>query len=76
MSETIELPTEVFARLRAEAARRSVSIDELVAELADQLLPAEPASTHHRLAFVAAGSSACGITPHIGQSLADGFGRD
>lgn len=40
MSGTFELSEETLSRLRAEAVRRGVSIDEVIAELAAQL-PAE-----------------------------------
>lgn len=35
---TLDLPDEVVARLRAEAARRGVTLDTLVGELASELL--------------------------------------
>lgn len=75
VSVTVDLPSEVVARLRAEAARRGVTIEVVIAELADQL-PTAMDSTRSTLAFVAAGASAGGITSHMEQSLADGFGRD
>lgn len=77
MSVTVELPAPLLARLRAEAARRGLSIDEVIADLAGQL-PAEngAVSRDRRLAFVAAGASEHGITPRIDELLADGFGRD
>lgn len=49
MSVSIDLPEHALARLRAEAARRGVSIDEVIADLADQL-PAGDAS-RRRLSF-------------------------
>lgn len=73
---TVELPADVLARLRAEAARRGVSIDELIAELADRLPAGDPPPARHRLAFVAAGASRDGITTRLEQTMADGFGRD
>lgn len=80
MSVTINLPADVLARLRAEAARRGVSLDELIAELAGQLPTHDTGETTgpspHRLAFVAAGASRDGITTRLEQTLADGFGRD
>lgn len=74
---TIDLPAPALARLRAEAARRGLSIDEVIAELAGQL-PAETsaATGKRRLAFVAAGASKYGITARIDELLADGFGAD
>jgi hypothetical protein len=75
VSVTVDLPGEVLARLRAEAARRGVSIDEVVADLAGQL-PGKAAAARRTPVFVGAGASGAGITPRIVQSLADGFGRD
>lgn len=73
---TVELPEEVLARLRAEAARRQISIDQLIAELV-AALPTEPGEPRRRkLAFVGAGASKAGITHQIDELLADGFGRD
>ncbi|MEO6468666.1 MAG: hypothetical protein ABIP21_06165 [Acidimicrobiia bacterium] len=40
MTVTLDLPAEAHARLQAEATRRGITLDQLVAELADQL-PAE-----------------------------------
>lgn len=37
MTVTLDLPDEVVARLRAEAARRGVTLDVLVGELASRL---------------------------------------
>jgi hypothetical protein len=53
MTVTIDLPDESLARLYAEAARRGVSIDVVIAELADQL-PADTTgsqSKRRRLSF-------------------------
>ena len=76
MTLSIELPEAAIARLRAEAVRRGVSVDEVIAELADQL-PAQPVEGgRRRLAFVGAGASAHGITDRIDDLLTDGFGRD
>ncbi|MFP5346047.1 MAG: CopG family transcriptional regulator [Actinomycetes bacterium] len=77
MSVTVDLPAEVLERLRAEAARRGLSIDEVIAELAEQLPTSTPTpSTQRTLAFVGAGASDGGITPYMERALADGFGRD
>ena len=75
---TVDLPDQALSRLRAEAVRRGVRIDEVIAELADQL----PADDEHasrdprRLAFLGAGASESGITPRLDELLADGFGRE
>ncbi len=53
MTLSIDLPEQALARLRAEAARRGVSIDDVIAELADQL-PAEASGVsvpRRRLSF-------------------------
>lgn len=74
MTLSIDLPDEALARLRAEATRRGVSVDTVIAELADQL-PAQTAK-RRKLALVGAGATAHGITTTIDQALAEGFGRD
>jgi hypothetical protein len=51
---TIDLSAEAHARLLAEATRRGITLDEVVAELAAQL-PAETAK--HRLSFIGIGAS-------------------
>ncbi len=43
MTVTLDLPAEAQARLQAEATRRGLTLDQLIAELADQL-PAETAA--------------------------------
>ena len=52
MSVTVELPEAALARLRAEAARRGVSIDEVIAELAAHLPAEDPLE-----AFIGCGAS-------------------
>jgi hypothetical protein len=49
---TIELPDDALARLRAEAARRGVSIGEVIAELAAHLPAEDPLE-----AFIGCGAS-------------------
>jgi len=39
---TLDLPDDVVARLQAEAARRNVSLDVLIAELAETLPSEDP----------------------------------
>ncbi|MFD0746898.1 hypothetical protein ACFQ1L_37535 [Phytohabitans flavus] len=75
MSVTLDLPDDAVERLAAEAARRGTELADVIAALAAQLPPAgRPVG--RRLAFVAAGASASGITPKMDELLADGFGRD
>jgi hypothetical protein len=76
MPVTIELPADAHARLDAEAARRGITLDELIAQLAEHL-PVQPTETPQRkLAFLAAGASKAGISDQIDELLQDGFGRD
>jgi hypothetical protein len=53
---TVDLPDELVARLRAEAARRRISVDAVIADFAAQLPAAEP-GPKHRLSFVVLGAS-------------------
>ncbi len=72
---TIELPDDAHARLQAEASRRGITFEQLIAEIADTL-PAEPVKAPVRgLAFIGAGASRVGITHRIDELLADGFGQ-
>lgn len=59
MSLTVELPDEALRRLEAEAARRGVGIDVVIAELATQLPAGEPTGEAHghRFSFTAIGAS-------------------
>ncbi len=57
MSVTVELPDDALRKLIAEAARRGVSIDTVIAEFA-AALPAEvPAPRKDRLSFIGIGHS-------------------
>jgi hypothetical protein len=56
MSVTVELPAEALRRLEAEATRRGISIDDVIAELAARL-PDEVPSSGHRLSFIGIGAS-------------------
>lgn len=77
MSVTIELPADALANLEAEAQRRGVGIDVLIAEFAAGLLPGGvSAGRRRRPAFVAVGASGTGVSDRIDEILADGFGRD
>jgi hypothetical protein len=72
----IEVPSEFFDRIEAEASRLHLTATEAVAELADQLPLVRTESNTHAPAFGGAGASSNGITHRIDQLLADGFGRD
>ena len=56
MALTVELPEEALARLRAEAARRGISVDDVIADLIGRL-PPPAVSRRHRLSFVGIGES-------------------
>lgn len=51
MTLSIELPETALARLRAEANRRGVSVDAVIAELADQLPAAAVPVRRRHLSF-------------------------
>ena len=79
MSVTVELPAEAFARLEAEAARRGVGIDVVIAELVDTLPQlAAGGGGGRRLAISGVGSSGGerGRARDADELLAEGFGRD
>ncbi len=72
---TVELPPQVAARFEAEAARRGVSVADLLATLAEDL-PATERTAPGRPGFVALGASTSGRTAReADELLADGFGR-
>ena len=61
MTITVELPEAAQARLEAEAARRGITLGQLVAEAAEQVAQRLPAADgdapRHRLGFVGIGAS-------------------
>lgn len=59
MSVPLDLPDDAMARLRAEADRRGVSVDELVTEFA-AALPLRVRSGERRLSFIGIGHSGRG----------------
>ena len=76
MTLTIELSEDTLARLRAEAARRGVSVDGLIAELA-ATLPPNTGREQRKLSFIGLGASTSGRRARDADDLlADGFGRD
>lgn len=81
MIVSIELAEDAHERLEAEAFRRGISIDRLVAEFAAALPGAsatEPESAARtRPAFIGLGSSTSGrFARHADQILGESFGRD
>lgn len=75
MAVTLDLPEEVVARLRSEADRRGLTFDELIIEIAESFTTRTDGEASPRLAFVASGASASGVSDKIDDLLADGFGR-
>jgi hypothetical protein len=80
MAVTVDLPAEALARLEAEAARRGVGIDVVIAELAETLPPGdigEAPVRRRKLAIAGIGSSGGtrGRAADADELLADGFGR-
>jgi hypothetical protein len=76
MTVTVDLPEDALGRLQAEAKRRGVSIDLVIAELAEAL-PAETPLVKRTLSFIGLGSSTSGkYARDADEFLADGFGRD
>lgn len=76
MTVTVDLPEDALARLHAEANRRGVSIDVVIAELTT-VLPAHPLPGNPTLSFIGLGSSASGrFARDTDELLADGFGRN
>ena len=74
MTLTVDLPEDAVARLQAEAKRRGVSIDVLIAELAEALPAGTPPAT---FSFIGLGSSTSGrYARDTDELLAEGFGRD
>ncbi|MGE4164112.1 MAG: hypothetical protein AB7G23_20495 [Vicinamibacterales bacterium] len=57
MPVTLDLPPDTQARLAAEAARRGISVDELVVQLAAALPQEISSGRAHRLGFVGIGAS-------------------
>lgn len=75
MTIEVDLPEEALRRLRAEADRRGLSVEGLIAELASEF-PGAGSGPGRRPAFVAVGASEAGTTDRIEEILAEGFGRD
>ena len=65
MPLTVELPADLLARVGAEAARRGVTLDAIIAELAAQLPANASVDGANRLSF--AGIGASGTTEPVGR---------
>jgi hypothetical protein len=76
MRVTIELSGEANARLNAEAARRGITLDQLIAQLAERIAAQPTKTPRPKLAFVGAAESRAGVIHQINELLEDGFGRD
>jgi hypothetical protein len=77
MAVTIELSPSAQARLEAEAVRRGISIDELVAELVATLPADLPQRPNRKYSFIGIGASKSGRGARdADEMLAEGFGRD
>lgn len=61
MSVTVDLPAEAIERIGAEARRRGVGIEVVIAELAEMLPDVTPRGERpHRFAFTGVGASGDG----------------
>lgn len=60
MVVTLDLKPEVQARLSAEAARRQMTVDQLITEFAEDLQLDPPAEAPKRLSFIGIGDSGRG----------------
>lgn len=81
MSLTVDLPAATLRRLEAEATRRGVGIDVVIAELAEALpsadSTAEPGTPRRRFALTGIGASdGDRFARDADELLAEGFGRD
>lgn len=75
MPVTVELSDEALARLEAEAARRGVSVDVVINELAGRL-PGQVDDHTGREALIGLGASTSGRrAADADDLLAEGFGR-
>ena len=57
MVVALDLKAEVQARLAAEAARRKMTLDQLITEFAEELSSESPAEAPKRLSFIGIGDS-------------------
>lgn len=79
MALTVSVPEKLAARVAAEASRRGVSVEEVVAQALATGLPGDlpPLEVPRRLAFIGIGSSTSGRGgASADEMLAEGFGRD
>ena len=76
MTVTLELSDDALARLQAEAARRGVSIDVLINELATRLPQGSRSKRRRRLGIVGLGASTSGRrASEADEMLAEDFGQ-
>ncbi|NOX28532.1 MAG: hypothetical protein GXP35_00540 [Actinobacteria bacterium] len=76
MTVTLELSDDALARLEAEAARRGVSIDSLINQLASRLPQRSGPTRRRKLGIVGLGASTSGRrASEADEILAEGFGQ-
>lgn len=75
---TIDLPADVLARLEAEAARRRISVEDLITEsVTRSVAGATPSSPPRKFALDGVGASTgTRFARDADELLAEGFGRD
>jgi len=77
MTITLDLTAEALARLEAEAARRGVTLETVINELAAQLPAAAKSTVSSRRGLIGLGASSSGERASDADALlAEGFGRD
>ncbi|MBI2705375.1 MAG: ribbon-helix-helix protein, CopG family [Actinobacteria bacterium] len=75
MSVTLDLPDEMLAALQAEAERRQMTVEELIAESVSEHVGAAPRRRQFALAGVGS-STGIRFARDADELLAEGFGRD
>jgi len=77
MTVTLELSDDALTRLQAEAARKGVSIDALINELAAKLPQRSRSTRRRKLGIVGLGASTSGRrASEADEMLAEGFGQN
>ena len=76
MTVTLDLPPDALSRLEAEAQRRGVAIDAVVAELAASCRKSRAASRSASRSSASGSSSDGRSADDVDEMLAEGFGED